>query len=254
MTTIEKIKALMSKTIDNGCTEQEAMSAAEMVARLLKEHNLNLSEVEVKSEVCVKEEVDVTLRAHPVIWVGQAIATFTDTKAWRTPSSGKYVFFGLKHDVSVAAYMMDMIRHIMELEYTKFKTGKSAPVSAGPTFSWGRFSLTPAASLGQAGASHKPAAHGKTLRHSFMLGMAMRVRERLIALSRANQPTGTGIVLVKSAVVNQQYKNLNLKMSFSNARPSVRNSDAYNSGKEAGDGVNLNSAVGSKTKVAGYLT
>ena len=118
---INTIKALMQKTVDNGCTESEAMSAAEMVAKMLRKHNLNLSEVEVRGERCIQIDIDVTKRAHPVVMCSTAIAKFTGTKVWRSPSRGKLVFFGLPHDVEVASYMVDMIRNIMEQEYSKYE-------------------------------------------------------------------------------------------------------------------------------------
>jgi hypothetical protein len=41
-----RIKALADKTVANGCTEAEAMSAAEMVGRLLERYALNMDEIE----------------------------------------------------------------------------------------------------------------------------------------------------------------------------------------------------------------
>jgi Protein of unknown function (DUF2786) len=44
-----RIKALTEKTVANGCTEAEAMSAAEMVGRLLERYALSMDEI---SERC----------------------------------------------------------------------------------------------------------------------------------------------------------------------------------------------------------
>jgi len=41
-----RIQALRAKTIDNGCTEEEALSAAAKVAELLDRHDLSLTDVE----------------------------------------------------------------------------------------------------------------------------------------------------------------------------------------------------------------
>ena len=43
-----RIQALRTKTIDNGCTEDEALSAAAKVAELLDRYDLSLTDVEIR--------------------------------------------------------------------------------------------------------------------------------------------------------------------------------------------------------------
>jgi hypothetical protein len=52
-----KIKALAAKTLDNGCTEHEAMTAATKVGELLEQYNLSMSECDVREEKCIKKTV-----------------------------------------------------------------------------------------------------------------------------------------------------------------------------------------------------
>jgi hypothetical protein len=47
-----RIQALRAKTIANGCTEDEALSAAAKVAELLDRHDLSLSDVELRASPC----------------------------------------------------------------------------------------------------------------------------------------------------------------------------------------------------------
>ena len=51
-----RIQALRAKTIDNGCTEDEALSAAAKVAELLDRHDLSLSDIELREERCERAE------------------------------------------------------------------------------------------------------------------------------------------------------------------------------------------------------
>jgi hypothetical protein len=44
-----RIQALRAKTIDNGCTEDEALSAAAKVAELLDRYDLSLSDVDIRT-------------------------------------------------------------------------------------------------------------------------------------------------------------------------------------------------------------
>ena len=54
-----RIKALVDKTVSNGCTEAEAMAAAEMVGRLLERHALSMEEIDVREERCVQIEIPI---------------------------------------------------------------------------------------------------------------------------------------------------------------------------------------------------
>ena len=47
-----RIKALAEKTVSNGCTEAEAMAAAEMVGRLLERYALSMEEIDVREAHC----------------------------------------------------------------------------------------------------------------------------------------------------------------------------------------------------------
>jgi len=54
-----RIKALAEKTVSNGCTEAEAMAAADMVGRLLERYALSMEEIDVREERCVQVEVPI---------------------------------------------------------------------------------------------------------------------------------------------------------------------------------------------------
>ena len=43
---IMKIRALLSKTVENGCTENEALAAATLAATLMEEYDLTFKDVE----------------------------------------------------------------------------------------------------------------------------------------------------------------------------------------------------------------
>jgi hypothetical protein len=83
-----RIKALAEKTISNGCTEAEAIAAAEMVGRLLERYALTMDEIEVREERCVQVEVQIGgQRRRPVDCCVTAIARFCDCKV-RPPDLG----------------------------------------------------------------------------------------------------------------------------------------------------------------------
>ena len=64
-----RIQALRAKTVDNGCTEDEALSAAAKVAELLDRYDLSLTDVELRAAPCERrvyetQEANSSRRLH----------------------------------------------------------------------------------------------------------------------------------------------------------------------------------------------
>ena len=59
---LSRIQALRSKTVEQGCTEAEALLAASKVAELLDQYGLTLSEIGMKSQSCASEGVETSRR------------------------------------------------------------------------------------------------------------------------------------------------------------------------------------------------
>lgn len=53
-----KIRALRAKTVENGCTEAEALSAAEMLAKLLAQYNMTLDWLLASMRRCLAADAD----------------------------------------------------------------------------------------------------------------------------------------------------------------------------------------------------
>jgi Protein of unknown function (DUF2786) len=173
------IQALTQKTVGNGCTESEALAAAEKAQRIMEKHGLSLADLEAGDFVseCEKSEIDVSKnQRHAVIDVASAIADFTDTKYWYYGNRGlsyRLVFFGLPADVRIACYLARIIREAMDLEWR---------------FWWAvncRLTLV------------RP----NTARKNFMEGMASRIRSRLHSMKQESEGRNNdckAIVLRKS--------------------------------------------------------
>ena len=114
-----RIRALAEKTVSNGCTEAEAMAAAEMVGRLLERYALSMQEIDVRQEVCVQVEVPVGgKQRRPIDGCVTAIARFCDCKVWISQDTGKptYVFFGFEADAALAGYLFHVIDRAMRTD------------------------------------------------------------------------------------------------------------------------------------------
>ena len=80
--------------------------------------------------------------------------------------------------------------------------------------------------------------------------MANRLSERLKELKsrrdwNTEQQTGRSLIVVKGAVVTEEFAKLNMKIRKSRSTVRVKDMAAYDRGRRAGDSVAINQAVGS---------
>jgi hypothetical protein len=108
---VKKLRSLQDKTIANGCTEAEALQAAEKVAELLDKYGLSVEQLKLETakEECSKENFDLgsKRRAHPVVDCMDAIAKYTSTRTWyQNTSPVEYTCFGFPTDVKIAGWLL----------------------------------------------------------------------------------------------------------------------------------------------------
>lgn len=227
-----RIKALTEKTVANGCTEAEAMSAAEMVGKLLERYALSMDEIEVRTAKCVQVEVSLgSRRRRPIDRCIPAIARFCDCKVWMAPAEPidpddpfapiagiRYIFFGFETDTALAAYLFAVIDRAIETGIAIFKRAN-------------------------------PRLRAERLRRastSFQHGVAARVAARLDLMHdnlessvRAQRATGTALMLVKRSVVEDAFRETDVRLVTMRSVGSRVLSFAYREGVLAGDQVNL---------------
>ncbi len=95
-----KIAALRAKTSNAGCTEAEALAAAELAARLMAEHGLSETEIEMVSASAEERTTRATWRGR-VAW---AVSVATNTAAVFHPGTA-FEFIGRTPGPEVAAYL-----------------------------------------------------------------------------------------------------------------------------------------------------
>ena len=101
---LARIRALMSKTTANGCTEAEAQSAAAAVDRLLAEYEIDLDDVTVRAQSV--ERLEIEALKHSVRFACPAIGKFCDCKFWTSSNRGIINFLGLELDTEIAEYLV----------------------------------------------------------------------------------------------------------------------------------------------------
>ena len=126
-----------AKTIDNGCTEGEAVSAAAKVAELLDRYDLSLTDVEIREAPCERRAYETRRKKRiPLDDCIGAVANFCDCRVWRENNQAgetRYVFFGLRADIEVAHYLTELIDTAVRSELGRYKT--TSPISGSGTTS-----------------------------------------------------------------------------------------------------------------------
>jgi hypothetical protein len=224
---VQRIRALREKTIEQGCTEQEAMAAAEKVAELLDRYGLSLSELDLRKQSCegIGVETDRKRRG-PVDDCMGTIAFFFDCRVWSETSENgtlRYIFFGLPGDVQAAIYLHDLVALAFATETAIFQKGEFyLKLYAGD-----RRSAT----------------------NSFQVGLAQGIINKLQAMRRARDAAadGTGgraLVPVKQSIIEQELERLGLTLRQLNATRRKVIPDAFNSGREAGEKFEYRPGIG----------
>jgi hypothetical protein len=225
---LRRIRLLTEKTVENGCTEAEAMAAAELVDRLLREHDATLEEATMAAEKISVAEVRTGKRVrHPVDMVVPELGLFTGTLFHVTNlADGEglaYRFIGLRADAVLADHLLKVIYSAMEGEVFTYlaKTRAERGTSIGD---------------------------GLRRRHSFLHGMATRVVERLRELREAREKvvmsSGRDLVVVKNDLVVRRAREVGFVASeVIDVKFGISSSDAYDAGMVAGDRVGLGSPV-----------
>jgi hypothetical protein len=226
-----RIRALTERTVARGCTEAEAMAAADMVGKLLERYALTMQEVDVREQPCVQVEVPLGgVRRRPIDLCVPAIARFCDCKVWlaRSEAGARYVFFGFMTDTTLASYLFSVIDRAIRSELLAFR--QNAPALAGTA-------------LRRASMSFQ---HGMAARTAERLEMMHAEREASVA---ANRSAGTALMVIRHQVVEDAFRSSKIKLQ---ALPglTLRRNGAYRAGRIAGDRVNLRRPIAENAKAA----
>jgi Protein of unknown function (DUF2786) len=220
-----RIQALRAKTIDNGCTEAEAVSAAAKVAELLDRHDLSLTDVEIREAPCERREYETRRKKRiPLDDCIGAVANFCDCRVWREKNQAgetRYVFFGLGSDIEVAHYLTELIDSAVRSELGRYKTKPE----------YRRF-------------RHNERSMANS---SFALGMVASVAEKLTAMKagrdQANFGCGRGLVVLKAVSVDAEFGKLGLKLRMARGTGRMVSTTAYEAGGAAGASLAINPAI-----------
>jgi hypothetical protein len=214
---VQRIHALRAKTVAQGCTEEEALAAAEKAAELLDRYGLSLGEVEFRAQPCMGIGIQTNRRLlAPIDSCVPGIAAFFDCRVWVEHVDSRplrYVFFGLRGDVAATEYLYNLVEQAFQTETDVFR--------ASPLYT-------------------RMAGARRSATHSFQIGLGRGICDKLNQLQAARDASrrsasGRDLVPVKAAMVDEEVAKLGLDLhtrALGRGRRVL--SDAFSAGEAAG--------------------
>jgi|ERR1035437_734188 hypothetical protein len=206
-----KIRALMSKTAENGCTEHEALASLDKARALMDAYEVTEADLQLtRSESAIlRSEPPGSRDPHGIKQVlAVGVARFCDCQVWK--SSNGVTFCGLSSDAQFATWLLDTLTAFVQAELARHLMGNIAPKG-----------------------------ERRFLINGFVAGAGRRITERLTELCTKSETVvsgnGRALVLVKTQAVADKMKAAGIHLS--NRRSSGKRMDAgsYQAGKSAGN-------------------
>lgn len=214
-----KIKALLSKTIENGATEDEAIAAAMKARELMDKYDIDLTTLDMKAEgfeTLINQYFAVSPEHRAATAIAVAVAAYTDTKVYGTNNRSAIAYFGLKSDVAFATWLettlVGFVVRNAEVYIKEWKAQQFVP-NSGAT---------------------------KTERLSFIMGCSARIAKRLRdEADKRRESKGTGsmalVVRDKAQVVTEEWAKLNMKLGKAAGQKVRLSNSGWDSGARTGD-------------------
>jgi hypothetical protein len=219
-----KIRALLAKTTEQGCTESEALLAASKAQQLMEKYQLSLTETELRAEQILRDRrpskgrIDDTVRNG----LAMAIAAFTDCRCYVNGYRVKEtVYTGLESDVQFARFLHDSLADFID---------RGAKRAMKDGLDRRSFSL---------GASHR---------------IAERLREEVKARkAEAAKNRGSGVdlmVMTKANMLDRFFKDIGLKLRSRTQSVARGDGGSYSAGHSYGNGATFSRPVNGGGSVA----
>lgn len=118
---IDRIRKLLALASSNN--EHEAAAAAAAAQRLLSEHNLSMSEVDIREEARSARTITCKSSRRPPFWVKQlasSVANAFDCRLFHSHATEKFLFLGVGADPDVATFIFAYLERTLRTLTSKF--------------------------------------------------------------------------------------------------------------------------------------
>jgi hypothetical protein len=210
---LSKVRALLSKTTQSGCTEAEALAALTKAQAMIDAYEVTDEELALtKEEKAILRSVEVRDPLFIRRRIMFAIEKFTNTEAWfRSISRGHYrrTLCGLPADIDFAEWLIEALTQFVQSELATF--------------------LMSFAGTGR---------DRQSATRSFVMGCIERIQDRLAELAKprpAQSSNSRALVVTKQAAISDCMAANNIKLRTCCGPAPVGDFDSYAAGMAAGD-------------------
>ena len=210
------IRALLMKTVENGASDAEAISAAEKARELLDRYRLNMTDVE--AEPVLTEGIARSRRGIVSIadQLRAAVGEYCDCIGWATSSGNHPMFTGRQGDILFATWLLDALDGYCARRIVAY-------------------------------VASRPYGHKNAELLAFKAGLVARLKERLVAATAARSATARQQAQAANTLaLRGQGVNLVLKSTLG---APIRSKDSYTAGQAQGDGASFSRPAGAGAKV-----
>jgi hypothetical protein len=208
---LNKIRALMAKTVENGCTEEEALAALAKARALMDVYEVSDDELALTKEetAILRREPPNSKDPHRIkVSLVEAVATFCGCSAWRDVDRN-LVFCGLRADVQFATWLLDTLTAFVETELVEHLM---------TTLAEGR--------------------HRREVINGFVMGCTRRISDRLDELRQQSESAAVGnakaLVVAKGAAITAKLNELGIRLRSSSRSCGAWDDSSYRDGITAG--------------------
>ena len=214
-----KVRALLAKTQENGCTEAEAMAALAKARAMMDAYEITDEELQLtKAEAAI---IHTSASKHDKYgvrrWLGPGVAKYCACKAW-TNRDGDIVFCGLPSDAQLADWLLGSLEAFVRRELAAFLLVDLSPRGMR-----------------------------RRVINGFVLGCSGRIVDRLFALvaeaAAAKQSNSKALVLIKDRAIDDAIAAAGIKLRARTAHR-VQDNRAHKAGATAGDRATFGRPVG----------
>lgn len=198
-----KVRALLAKTVQNGCTEAEAMAALDVARKLMAEHEITEADLAAGVEGVEIDRRTKTDRedARDKLYAG--IGAFCHCRAW-TAGFDAVAFAGLESEVLFAHWLLDMLADFVERSLRDYLASTSG--------------------IGRRRQARKDYVHA----------CCARISRRLYQLAEDRTPKGKGLVIAKNTLIDLRLAKEGIKLRDRFGIHIDRDHDAAAAGWERG--------------------
>lgn len=108
---VDKVKAMLAKTTENGCTEEEALVALAKARAWIDTHEISDDELQLSRDekAFLHDESEAAARdTHKIkSQLSRAVARYCNVRIYRDRSKAGLTFVGFKSDIDLATWLLD---------------------------------------------------------------------------------------------------------------------------------------------------